>query len=157
MQRPQTPAPKPPVRKAFAYITSGKKLLLFTHPDHPDAGVQVPAGTMQRGETASEAVLREAREETRLEHLDLGRWLGRDVFDAHRIGKHEVHDRWFWHIVAKGDVPESWRHGEIFASNGTEGHTPLDYFWVDLRGPLPELTAEHDRFIPELKAELGIG
>lgn len=157
LHRPRTPAPKPPVRKAFAYVTSGTRLLLFTHPDHPEAGIQVPAGTMQRGESPLDAALREAREETHLDALYPGRWLGRDVFDAHAIGRDELHDRWFWHLVAESDVPESWRHGEAFASNGQSGQIAFDFFWIDLRDRLPDLAADHDRFIPELREVLGIG
>lgn len=132
-------------------------MLLFTHPDHPDAGIQVPAGTIEWGETPAEAALREAREETHLDCLEPGRWLGRDVFDANEIGRDELHDRWFWHITAAGDVPETWRHGEMFGANGSSAHISFDFFWADLREPLPDLIAGHDQFIPELRAELGIG
>ena len=38
-------------RKAFAYVTSGTRLLLFTHPEAPEAGIQIPAGTMAPGRT----------------------------------------------------------------------------------------------------------
>lgn len=156
VQRYQVPAQQPPVRKAFAYITSGTRVLLFTHPDHPEAGIQVPAGTVESGETPADAALREAREETGLESLAPGRWLGRDVFDAHVIGRHELHDRWFWHIRAEGEVPEMWRHGEMFSANGSAEKIAFDFFWADLREPLPPLIADHDQFIPELKAELGV-
>ena len=64
-----------PVRvleKVTAFITrpgsSGLDLLLF---QHPSAGVQLPAGTVEEGETAEEAVLREAAEETGLAKLRL--------------------------------------------------------------------------------------
>lgn len=150
------PPPKPPVRKAFAYITSGTRLLVFTHPDHPEAGIQVPAGTMEQGEDPGDAALREATEETGLGGLRIGRWLGRDVFDATPFGREELHDRWFWHLEVAGDPPESWRHGEFFAANGSSGPIAFDFFWVDLARPLPNLIAGHDRFVPELKAALRI-
>ncbi|MBA2247495.1 MAG: NUDIX domain-containing protein, partial [Chloroflexia bacterium] len=64
-------------RKAFAYITSGPtsgptsghRLLVFSHPLSPEAGIQVPAGTIDDGETPEEAVLREASQETGLPSL----------------------------------------------------------------------------------------
>ena len=33
-------------QKAFAYITHGNRLLVFRHVHHPEAGVQVPVGTV---------------------------------------------------------------------------------------------------------------
>lgn len=155
MLRFQPPAPKPPARKAFAYVTSGTRLLLFTHPRHPQAGIQVPSGTVQPGERPGDAVLREAYEETGLRELTIGAWLGRDVFDARPFGKEEHHDRWFWHVVAGGEVPERWDHDEMFSENGS-GPIPFSFFWAELREPLPPLIAGHDRFIPELRQLLGI-
>ena len=40
--------------------------MVFTHRDIPEAGVQVPAGTVEEGETLDAAVLREVHEETGL-------------------------------------------------------------------------------------------
>ena len=54
------------VKKVVAYITRGDELLVFTHRDSPEAGVQVPAGTVEEGETLDAAVLREVHEETGL-------------------------------------------------------------------------------------------
>ncbi len=44
----------------------GAELLLF---EHPHAGIQIPAGTVEPGETPEQAVLREVREETGLSAL----------------------------------------------------------------------------------------
>ena len=56
-----------PVRKVVAYITrerDGKEqLLVFTHRDYPEAGLQVPAGTVQPNEAAEDALHRELSEE----------------------------------------------------------------------------------------------
>ena len=39
-------------RKVLAYVTRGDELLVFRHRDFPEAGLQVPAGTMsKRGKT----------------------------------------------------------------------------------------------------------
>ena len=64
--------------RAYAYITNGRRLLLITHPESPDAGVQVPAGTIEPGESPKYAVMREAREETGL--------AGAQVREAPRTG-----------------------------------------------------------------------
>ena len=42
--------------KAFAYITCHHSLLVFSHPYEPEAGIQVPAGTVEVGEGPEEAV-----------------------------------------------------------------------------------------------------
>jgi ADP-ribose pyrophosphatase YjhB (NUDIX family) len=52
------------IRKVFAYITQGNRLLVFRHADFPEAGLQVPAGTVRLDERPEDAVLREAFEET---------------------------------------------------------------------------------------------
>jgi 8-oxo-dGTP pyrophosphatase MutT (NUDIX family) len=48
-------------------------LLLF---EHPNAGIQIPAGTVNTGETPQEAVVREVLEETGLENFSMIELLG---------------------------------------------------------------------------------
>jgi 8-oxo-dGTP pyrophosphatase MutT (NUDIX family) len=70
------------VHKVTAFITRehavGRQrqlqLLLF---QHPQAGVQLPAGTVEAGEDWQTAVLREASEETGLTQLTIHRYLGK--------------------------------------------------------------------------------
>jgi 8-oxo-dGTP pyrophosphatase MutT (NUDIX family) len=54
-----------------------RELLVFAH---PTAGVQVPAGTVEEGEAFEDAALREAQEETGLEHLRLLKELARTSY-----------------------------------------------------------------------------
>ena len=65
------------IEKVTAFITrqskNGDDLLLF---EHPHAGIQIPAGTVEDGETPEQAVLREAIEETGLTSLSIRRYLG---------------------------------------------------------------------------------
>jgi 8-oxo-dGTP diphosphatase len=138
------------VRKGFAYITSGRRLLLFTHPESPEAGIQVPAGSMNPGEKPRDGALREACEETGLTSLRAGRFLGRQILDARPYGREEYNDRWFFHILCDGEVPDTWTHGEADASDGTPGFIPFAFFWADLASGIPPLIADHDRFIAEL-------
>ncbi len=69
--------------KVTAFITRstprGDELLLF---EHPYAGIQIPAGTMEPGETPEQAALREAREETGLTGLTVSRLLGEADFNC---------------------------------------------------------------------------
>ncbi len=46
--------------KVFAYITHGHHLLVFRHLYVPEAGIQVPAGTVEENERSEDAVLRNA-------------------------------------------------------------------------------------------------
>ena len=66
-----------PVHKVTCFITryqkSGHELLLF---NHPNVGVQIPAGTVNPGEDLESAARREASEETGLSDLVLERSLG---------------------------------------------------------------------------------
>ena len=65
------------IEKVTAFITRGegdrRELLLF---EHPSAGIQIPAGTVDRDETPEAAALREATEETGLAGLAIRQYLG---------------------------------------------------------------------------------
>ncbi len=145
-------------RKAFAYITSratsgttsGHRLLVFSHPLSPEAGIQVPAGTMDDGETPEEAVLREAGEETGLPDLTIVRMLGRHTFDARPFGRDELHDRWFFHLTCAAPTPDRWMHNEDDPFDAPGKSIPFELFWVPLPDGVPALIADHARFLPEL-------
>jgi 8-oxo-dGTP pyrophosphatase MutT (NUDIX family) len=66
--------------KVTAFITrrskTGHELLLF---EHPYAGIEIPAGTVEDGETPEEAAMREATEESGLTSLTFGSYLGSTV------------------------------------------------------------------------------
>jgi ADP-ribose pyrophosphatase YjhB (NUDIX family) len=64
------------IDKVFAYITHQNRLLIFRHTDFPEAGIQVPAGTVLTDEDHATAVLREAQEETGLSDLAIKSYLG---------------------------------------------------------------------------------
>ena len=65
------------VEKVTAFVTrragDETELLLF---EHPYAGIQIPAGTVEEGETPQGAALREVSEETGLTFLSMGQSLG---------------------------------------------------------------------------------
>ena len=136
------------IDKVFAYITHGDKLLIFSHPNHPEAGLQVPAGTVESGETWREAVLREAFEETGLMGLDVVRELGERLY--HHEGKSQLHSRRFFHLNYKKTPPQTWERLEKFGSDGN--HHLFRFFWVALDA-VPPLVAKHDALLPLLVVE----
>jgi 8-oxo-dGTP pyrophosphatase MutT (NUDIX family) len=70
----------PVIQKVYAYIldnfADGDYLLVFEHVDFPEAGIQMPGGSVEPGETFTEAAIREAREETGISNLILAEKLG---------------------------------------------------------------------------------
>jgi len=141
------------VDKAFAYVTNGQRLLVFTHADFPKAGVQVPAGTVHQGESPDAAVVREVHEETGLSCFTAVSFLGVVEFDATPHGKAELHRRHFFHLRSDGLVPERWRHLE---RHGSGNHEPLvfDFYWTPLAEAIATLGFEHGALVGVLDARL---
>lgn len=142
----------PIVEKAFAYITHRGALLVFRHPNSPEASIQVPAGTIEPGEKPRAAVLREAEEETGLTGLEVSAALGTVDFDFSafsRSGRDEIHRRHFFHLTAGGEPPDTWRHAERHRSDGG-APIPFDFFWARLPDDVPPLIADHDALLPRL-------
>lgn len=73
--------------KVTAFVTRegehGRELLVFRH---PTAGVQLPAGTIEPGETPEQAVLRELCEETGIDQAEIVRRLGMMTMEDEEIG-----------------------------------------------------------------------
>ncbi len=79
----------PLIEKVTIFITRstehGVDLLLF---EHPFAGIQIPAGTVEHGETPEQAALREAHEESGLAMLAIREYLG--YTEDHFSGNHRL-------------------------------------------------------------------
>ena len=82
------------VTKVVAYITKDDHLLVFRHVDS-EAGIQVPAGTLEPGESPNDGVIREAQEETGLDNLEVRRFLGSRNYDMLPYGRAEIHRRYY--------------------------------------------------------------
>lgn len=143
-----------PIHKAFAYITHGQRLLVFRHVLAPEAGVQVPAGTLRDGEDPAEGALREALEETGLGDLHLAGYLG--TVDHVPEGLGQVYRRHFFHLACGGEPPERWRHAEEDPSEGEPGPIPFEFFWAVLPDGVPPLAPGHDTLLGILLARLGL-
>jgi|SRR6478735_4910720 len=142
--------------KVVAYITNGQRLLVFTHPLSPEAGIQVPAGTMKPGEIPTEAVLREAEEETGLTDLEIVSFLGQRYVDWRPSGNDEIHHRHFFHLTYPGTPAEQWDWIESDPSDSSDP-IPFSFRWVNLSGDIPELAARQGDLIHLLKsADTGV-
>ncbi|HJO81935.1 MAG: NUDIX domain-containing protein [SAR202 cluster bacterium] len=130
----------PVIDKAVAYITHGDRLLVFSHVGMPEAGIQVPAGTIEPGELPEDAVLREAWEETGLATLCVRSFLGVPELDVTPFGRDEIYRRHYFHLELTGAASESWIH---FEQDPSDGGPPVEFelFWAPLDN-VPELAAD---------------
>lgn len=140
-------------RKVLAYITWERQLLVFEHVDDPSAGIQVPAGTVEEGEMLEAAVLREAFEETGLNLLTLGGYLGYQKRDMRDFGKAEWHHRYFYHLIFDGEAPPRWRHDEKYRSDGLIRREVFELYWVDI-DTVPPLIADQGLFLHKLRLKI---
>lgn len=145
----------PVIHKVFAYITHRNRLLVFRHTDFPEAGIQVPAGTVMTNEDLEAAVLREAEEETGLRDLRIKTYLGDQIRDMADIGKDQIHHRHFYHLLCGGDPPEEWQHDETSPSDGGSSPIRFEFFWAELPDQIPALIADHGCMLPQLEERMG--
>jgi ADP-ribose pyrophosphatase YjhB (NUDIX family) len=125
--------------KVVAYITRSRhgkrQLLVFTHRDHPEAGLQVPAGTVKQDEGIEAALMREITEETGLTGLTIIRKLG--TYTLHHPISNNLHERHVFHLAAPDDAPDAWQWTETCGGEipDHEGYV-FQLWWADLDGPI---------------------
>lgn len=143
--------------KVFAYITNHNRLLVFIHPFAPEAGIQVPAGTIKENERPEEAVLREAFEETGLSDLIVDGFLGEHERDMSDFGRGEIHHRYFYHLRCEGNPPANWQHEERDSSDEPK-QVPItfEFFWASLPHDVPSLITDHGKMLPQLLQRLSL-
>jgi 8-oxo-dGTP pyrophosphatase MutT (NUDIX family) len=139
--------------KVYAYVTNRDRLLVFTHADEPEAGIQVPGGTVEPGEDPDLAVVREAFEETGLADLRVAGLLGEVTVDMTVHGRAELARRRFYHLICPGVPAEEWRHWERHPSEGELREIAFDFFWVPIAA-VPPLRAAHDQLLAVLRGRL---
>jgi 2-phosphosulfolactate phosphatase len=143
----------PPQRKALAYVTREREgrieLLVFEHADHPESGLQVPAGTLDVGEDPEWGALREVAEETGLRELRVVRQLRTHTLYAPWAGAH--HERHIYHLELTGDAPDEWTH--IVSAGGEDRGMRFACRWHDIAEPL-ELAGRQGEYLEYLLASL---
>jgi ADP-ribose pyrophosphatase YjhB (NUDIX family) len=132
------------VDKVLAYITreseGHRQLLVFDHRNAPDAGTQVPAGTVEPDEPIENALWREVAEESGLGSGQL-----------RLVGKLTVYESEIWHtrrhvfhLAAETAIPESW--AQTVAGGGEDAGLVFDYRWINLE-PGIELAGNQHAFL----------
>ncbi len=133
-------------QKVYAYIICGGHLLVFEHVDYPEAGIQVPGGTVEPGEDLVKAVLREVREETDLQNVELITYLGCVGRDLSEFGLNEIHLRHYFHCGLDVIPSQSWIAYEHDPSDGSEGPIGFSFYWVSLES-VPSLAGGTDEML----------
>jgi 8-oxo-dGTP pyrophosphatase MutT (NUDIX family) len=140
------------IEKVVIYITQGEKLLVFRHSQFPEAGIQVPAGTVRVGENPLEAALREACEETGLymdELIPYGK-LGEDILQYEDdTGISSIH-RHFYQFEFIGHSSNTWLHREIDPSDGSPAPIEFELYWVRHPDETPVLAGDQGIMLARL-------
>ncbi|PLT31420.1 NUDIX hydrolase [Peribacillus deserti] len=115
--------------KVLAYIIRKKnenfELLIHCHRDFPDAGLQVPAGTVEENEVLEAALFREIEEESGLNDVKLLQKLDHYVFTNPE--NNEDHDRHVFVLKAADDTKTSWDH--VITGSGQDRGLVFCYSW----------------------------
>jgi len=139
-------------RRVYAYVTGPKGVLILEHPSHPEAGLQVPGGTVETDESPQEAVVREVLEETTLKVVMTPVLLGRDTFDMREYGINEQQEAWFYQMQVNQPTADSWLHEERFGANQEKIEPiPFRLYWAPLPYGGTPLIAHHDRYLNKLE------
>ncbi|WP_276270633.1 NUDIX hydrolase [Haloarcula litorea] len=115
------------VEKVCAYITrNGSELLVFEGPGHDD--LQVPKGTVERGEDLRAATCREVVEESGLATFTDLRHLVTDVWTRYESPP-KRYVRAFYHLPVH-ESRDAWTH--TVTGSGEERGAEFEFAWIDL-------------------------
>jgi 8-oxo-dGTP pyrophosphatase MutT (NUDIX family) len=123
------------ILKVLAYITRQQgdqtQLLVFDHHGLPEAGTQVPAGTVEPDEPIETALWREVAEEAGLtkDQLELVAKLA--GFESLQWGT----TRHVFYLKVRTELPGTWQRA--VTGTGEDNGLLFDYYWLPLT---PELT-----------------
>jgi 8-oxo-dGTP pyrophosphatase MutT (NUDIX family) len=129
-------------RRVVAYVVRDGVLLVFDHRDVPEAGTQLPAGTVEDSEDPATAVVREVLEECGV-RAEVVRELGFTDTIAPKRGEPR---RNFFFELTTDDPRDEWEH-VVGGGGGDEGMVFVCRFVP--RDGLPPLAGDDD-FLDEL-------
>ena len=137
----------PVIEKACACVVQRGRVLVFRHP-HAAAGVQLPKGTVEPGESAAHAVVRELAEESGL-RLSVGPQLIAEMkFTGARNKvfpeRPQTQQCWFiFRFDAIAPLPEYWSHTATGSTE--EDGLVFEYFWHPLSTSFAATHTNSDR------------
>ncbi|WP_040984310.1 NUDIX hydrolase [Oceanobacillus jeddahense] len=132
-----------PIKKVYGYITRLKdhkvQVLVFQH-SNPEAGIQVPKGTVEAEEDTVNALIREMKEETGLEGLHAETLIAEDLWEN---ADGVIHHRFFYQINIAYSLDE-WVHQPT--GGGEETGLSFHYFWISSKNDI-ELVRGHADYL----------
>jgi 8-oxo-dGTP diphosphatase len=139
------------IAKVLAYVVrtdaSDLRLLVFEHAHHPNAGLQVPAGTVEAGELPEAALWRELAEESGLRPPQVTL-----VGKLAEFPQPEWDlNRYVYLLRATDGLPSGWR--QSVTGSGEDAGLIFEYRWEAL-SRLPRLAGDQDRWLPLIAATL---
>jgi 8-oxo-dGTP pyrophosphatase MutT (NUDIX family) len=136
--------------KVLAYVvrpsaSGGLELLVF---QHPTAGLQVPAGTIDEGESPESAVVRELAEESGLSNVRIVGMLDRYVW-THPRTQHR-HHRHVFQFDGSNELPDRWDH--VAVGSAEEQGLTFSFRWIPVAAAISQLTGDQGQSLRLLKA-----
>lgn len=104
-------------------------LLLFTHPDHPEAPIQIPGGSVEEGEDIEAALYREIKEETGMIGLKIKRKIGVSEMPS-ILNKNEILERHCYLLEAPPQVKDEWIH--TVEGDGLDSGIRFQFSWYKI-------------------------
>jgi 8-oxo-dGTP pyrophosphatase MutT (NUDIX family) len=137
-------------QKAYALITRGNQLLVFSEPDFPEVPIQIPGGTLEDGESPEIGVMREAEEETGLTALKFVAYLGFSDRTSIDNGVEKIQRRHYFHLLCAQDCLDRWLHDEIHPSEGPHEKITFELFWIPISTAISHLFPDHASVLEKL-------
>jgi len=132
-----------PIKKAYGYVTRVKdgktQLLVFRHPI-PEAGIQIPKGTVEPNEDPYHAVSREIEEETGLRNFQVEKLIAEDYWES---DDGVIHNRFFYKLHVT-NVCDEWDYDPT--GGGAEEGLVFHYFWISSKEEVEIIRGHSDYF-----------
>ncbi|WP_256703946.1 NUDIX domain-containing protein [Paenibacillus sp. FSL H8-0259] len=101
---------------------------MFRHRDYPEAGVQVPAGTVESGESVVTALFREILEESGITKDELRLVKHLKTYLYYAAYKQQHHERHVYQLELIQERPARWEH--TIEASGEDSSLTFEYFWI---------------------------